>query len=226
MKAGAFDFLSKPVDLERCAYWSATRCADAAAGRRVAACRQLCNCSGDTEPMQALRSQIARLARSQAPVLHHRRIRHRQGAGGTLIHANGPRARRPSCRSTAAPSRRADGERVLRPPQGQLHRRGQRQAGLFQAATAARCSSTRWPTCRCRCRSSCCGRSRKRPCARSAPNRRVRSTCASSAPPTRTSPRKSNRGCFARPVLPHQRDRAAGAEPARAGRGHSATGRS
>ena len=42
-----------------------------------------------------------------------------------------------------------------------LHGADADREGFFQAAHGARCSSTRWVICRCRCRSSCCGRSRK-----------------------------------------------------------------
>ena len=67
MKAGAFDFLSKPIDLERLRVLvgNALRVGSAGTALKHPADVQLL---GDTEPMQSLRAQIARLARSQAPV--------------------------------------------------------------------------------------------------------------------------------------------------------------
>lgn len=94
MKAGAFDFLSKPIDLERLRtlVGNALRAGTASGPLQCPADVQLL---GDTEPMQALRTQIARLARSQAPVY----ITGESGTGkemvARLIHANGPRAGAP-----------------------------------------------------------------------------------------------------------------------------------
>ena len=94
MKAGAFDFLSKPIDLERLRVLvgNALRVGSADTALRHPADVQLL---GDTEPMQSLRAQIARLARSQAPVY----ITGESGTGkemvARLIHANGPRASAP-----------------------------------------------------------------------------------------------------------------------------------
>ena len=94
MKAGAFDFLSKPIDLERLRtlVGNALRAGGAAGALKCPADVQLL---GDTEPMQALRTQIVRLARSQAPVY----ITGESGTGkemvARLIHANGPRSSAP-----------------------------------------------------------------------------------------------------------------------------------
>ena len=94
MKAGAFDFLSKPIDLERLRVLvgNALRVGSAGTALKHPADVQLL---GDTEPMQSLRAQIARLARSQAPVY----ITGESGTGkemvARLIHANGPRASAP-----------------------------------------------------------------------------------------------------------------------------------
>lgn len=94
MKAGAFDFLTKPIDLERLRTLvnNALRSRHADTTLRHPADVQLL---GDTEPMQSLRGQILRLARSQAPVY----ISGESGTGkemvARLIHANGPRAGAP-----------------------------------------------------------------------------------------------------------------------------------
>lgn len=95
LKAGAFDFVSKPVDLK-------------VLRRLVTAALDLSNNSqnapaphsaskliGDSEPMQQLRQLILKLARSQAPVYIHGE----SGVGKELaareIHRAGPRANKP-----------------------------------------------------------------------------------------------------------------------------------
>ena len=88
LKLGAFDFVSKPLDITdlRKLVNQALKLSD---GRRATdGGRQLL---GDSEPMQKLRAMIGRVARSQAPV-------HISGESGTgkelvarLIHESGPR---------------------------------------------------------------------------------------------------------------------------------------
>ncbi len=87
LKLGAFDFLSKPLDLNhlRNIVENALRIERAAQAKEA---RLL----GDSAPMQGLRDMIERVARSQAPV-------HISGESGTgkelvakLIHDSGPRA--------------------------------------------------------------------------------------------------------------------------------------
>lgn len=93
LKAGAFDFVTKPVDLavlrrlvaHALKLGEERRAAAPANGRLV----------GDSEPMQRLRQTIGKVARSQAPVYIH-------GESGTgkelvarLIHEQGPRANGP-----------------------------------------------------------------------------------------------------------------------------------
>jgi two-component system response regulator PilR (NtrC family) len=91
LKAGAFDYVSKPVRLEdlRNLVSTALRLADAppAAGPT--------SLLGESAPIQAIRALIAKVARSQAPV-------HLSGDSGTgkelaarLIHAQSPRATGP-----------------------------------------------------------------------------------------------------------------------------------
>ncbi|HVF34519.1 MAG TPA: sigma-54 dependent transcriptional regulator [Candidatus Saccharimonadia bacterium] len=91
LKAGAFDFVSKPVDLtmlrrlvQSALKLSAERTTEPSAG----ATRLL----GDSEPMQRVRETIAKVARSQAPV----HISGESGSGkelvARLIHELGPRA--------------------------------------------------------------------------------------------------------------------------------------
>jgi two-component system response regulator PilR (NtrC family) len=90
LKAGAFDFLSKPLDLTRLRELvsSALRLRAPSASESRLEKRLL----GDSPPMQALRKQIAKLARSQAPIY----ISGESGSGkelvARLIHEQGPRA--------------------------------------------------------------------------------------------------------------------------------------
>ncbi len=90
MKTGAFDFLSKPIDIERLrALVSNALRLNVAEELHYPEQVQLL---GETEPVAHLRQQIIKLARSQAPVY----ITGESGTGkelvARLIHANGPRA--------------------------------------------------------------------------------------------------------------------------------------
>jgi two-component system response regulator PilR (NtrC family) len=95
LKLGAFDFISKPLDLAalRRMIGSALKLSDRAEGDGLTfrGPRLL----GQSQPMQQLRGMIARVARSQAPV-------HISGESGTgkelvarLIHLSGPRSEGP-----------------------------------------------------------------------------------------------------------------------------------
>lgn len=90
LKAGAFDFLSKPVDLGRLRELVASALLLAVPGSAID--RRLL---GDSLPMRNLRKQIDKLARSQAPVY----ISGESGSGkelvARLIHERGPRANHP-----------------------------------------------------------------------------------------------------------------------------------
>ncbi|WP_426152632.1 sigma-54-dependent transcriptional regulator [Pseudomonas sp. DC3000-4b1] len=92
LKAGAFDFLTKPVDLPRLRELVGTALRLGGGSSQGAPDDRLI---GESAPMQALRKQIARLARSQAPVY----ISGESGTGKELvarqIHEQGPRADRP-----------------------------------------------------------------------------------------------------------------------------------
>ncbi|MNQ14261.1 Transcriptional regulatory protein ZraR [compost metagenome] len=96
LKAGAFDFLTKPVDLARLRELVATALrlrspqvqgvAEGSVDSRLL---------GDSPPMRVLRKQIAKLSRSQAPVY----ISGESGSGkelvARLIHELGPRTEQP-----------------------------------------------------------------------------------------------------------------------------------
>ncbi len=99
LKAGAFDFVSKPVDLKvlRGLVETALKLPKTASGNNTEnSCEDNPICLiGDSPAMEAVRSLIARLARSQAPVFI-------SGASGTgkelaarLIHQQSPRREQP-----------------------------------------------------------------------------------------------------------------------------------
>jgi two-component system response regulator PilR (NtrC family) len=97
LKAGAFDYVSKPVVLDdlRAMVRSALRLPDAAAGQPGAGEADGSRLIGQSQAMAALRAQIARLARSQAPIA----INGESGSGKELaareIHALSARASKP-----------------------------------------------------------------------------------------------------------------------------------
>ncbi|EUB85864.1 sigma-54-dependent transcriptional regulator [Pseudomonas sp. GM30] len=133
LKAGAFDFLTKPVDLTRLRELVSTALRMPAAGGAVSSIdRRLL---GDSQPMRELRKQIDKLARSQAPVY----ISGESGSGkelvARLIHEQGPRASKPfvPVNCGAIPSELMESEFFG-------HRKGsftgavEDKPGLFQAA--------------------------------------------------------------------------------------------
>ncbi|MEO7916958.1 MAG: sigma-54 dependent transcriptional regulator [Dokdonella sp.] len=91
LKAGAFDFVSKPVDLNvlRRLVQTALKLSET---RRAEPDESGARLVGDTPPMQELRATIGKIARSQAPVY----IAGESGSGkelvARLIHDQGPRA--------------------------------------------------------------------------------------------------------------------------------------
>ncbi len=92
LKAGAFDFVSKPIDLKmlRGLVDSALKVASTPIDQPKTTEKQ--KLLGNSEPMQTLRNKIGKLARSQAPVY----LRGESGVGKELvakqIHEQGPRA--------------------------------------------------------------------------------------------------------------------------------------
>ncbi len=133
LKAGAFDFLTKPVDLGRLRELVGTalrlRAGDSEEGSVDT--RLL----GESPPMKALRNQIQKLARSQAPVY----ISGESGSGkelvARLIHEQGPRAEKPfvPVNCGAIPSELMESE-FFGHKKGSFTGAIEDKQGLFQAA--------------------------------------------------------------------------------------------
>jgi two-component system response regulator PilR (NtrC family) len=137
LKAGAFDYVSKPVVLDelRVMVRSALKLSEgsAAAGPEVAAGSRLI---GNSQAMQALRAQIARLARSMAPIA----ITGESGAGKELaareIHAQSSRAAKPfvAVNCGAIPENLMESE-FFGHRKGAFTGAGEERDGFFQAAS-------------------------------------------------------------------------------------------
>ncbi|HEY3699112.1 MAG TPA: response regulator, partial [Spongiibacteraceae bacterium] len=94
LKAGAFDFITKPIDLERLRNLIQTSLRLEDGGEPVGY-NNTAQLLGNTPVIKELRKQIQKMARSQAPIY----ISGESGSGkevvARLIHANGPRASGP-----------------------------------------------------------------------------------------------------------------------------------
>jgi two-component system response regulator PilR (NtrC family) len=151
LKAGAFDYVSKPLSLEqlRTLVKSALSLPEKSAPKPGAGQQML----GESPPVQHVRAMIDKLARSQAPVY----ITGESGSGkelaARLIHENGARRDRPSCPSTAARSPRTSW-RASSSGTGRVRSPGRARTGKGSSMPrrAGRCFSMKWPICRSRCR--------------------------------------------------------------------------
>ncbi len=133
LKAGAFDFITKPVDLVRLRELvnSALRLREPRATAQITENPLL----GQSLPMQKLRSQISKLARSQAPVY----ISGESGSGKELvarqIHLQGARAKQPfiPVNCGAIPAELMESE-FFGHKKGSFSGASEDKPGLFQAA--------------------------------------------------------------------------------------------
>lgn len=134
LKAGAFDFISKPVALEklRSLVSAALELDVVSASDQLPASDELI---GSTDAMQRLRKQIDKLARSQAPV----HIQGESGSGKELvarsIHGRGPRAAGPfvAVNCGAIPADLIESE-LFGHLKGSFTGASRDKLGLFQAA--------------------------------------------------------------------------------------------
>lgn len=133
LKAGAFDFLTKPLDLTRLRELVATALRmPGSEGLSAPVDNRLL---GNSPPMQSLRKQIIKLARSQAPVY----ISGESGSGKELVarlmHEQGPRNERPfvPVNCGAIPSELMESE-FFGHKKGSFTGAGEDKQGLFQAA--------------------------------------------------------------------------------------------
>ena len=159
IKAGAFDYIEKPFEQEQIRT-SSTR-------RRQPRERLARSARTPSEPT-ARRASASSASRRDAGDLrdhregrrhavdgaHHRRERHRQGAGRQALHEHSSRARRPVHQDQLRRHPEdADGVGAVRLREGRVHRRGRRASPAASSwPTAARCSSTRSARSRSRCR--------------------------------------------------------------------------
>ena len=135
LKAGAFDYLTKPVDLARLRELVSTalRLSSPSDIEAPVDDRLL----GDAPPMRTLRSQIGKLARSQAPVY----ISGESGSGKELVarlmHEQGPRAEKPfiPVNCGAIPSELMESE-FFGHKKGSFTGAIEDKQGLFQAANS------------------------------------------------------------------------------------------
>jgi two-component system response regulator PilR (NtrC family) len=136
LKAGAFDYVSKPVVLDelRVMVRSALKLSDAGAGG-AAAEGTGSRLIGNSQAIQSLRAQIARLARSMAPIA----ISGESGAGKELaareIHARSSRAGKPfvAVNCGAIPENLMESE-FFGHRKGAFTGAGEERDGFFQAA--------------------------------------------------------------------------------------------
>ena len=132
LKAGAFDFLTKPVDLNRLRELVSTALRLRAPAAESPVDNRLL---GSSPPMKVLRKQIGKLARSQAPVY----ISGESGSGkelvARLIHEQGPRSDKPfvPVNCGAIPSELMESE-FFGHKKGSFSGAIEDKPGLFQAA--------------------------------------------------------------------------------------------
>ena len=125
LKAGAFDYVSKPVGLEQLRALVRAALSLPDPGEAPARDKHLHGrLLGESAPLVQVREMIAKLARTRAG-LHLRGVGHRQGARREAD----PRERCAAREALHAgqlrrDSREPDGERILRLQEGRLHRRG------------------------------------------------------------------------------------------------------
>jgi two-component system response regulator PilR (NtrC family) len=152
LKAGAFDYIAKPVSLDQLR-GIVKSALDLPGGSRGRAQRVEPACLGESPAIAQVRGLIDRVARSQAPV----HIAGESGSGkelaARLIHNLGAKARQ----ALRCGELRRDSENLMESEffgyrKGAFTGANDDRTASSRPPTAARCSSTRWPNCPCRCR--------------------------------------------------------------------------
>jgi two-component system response regulator PilR (NtrC family) len=134
LKAGAFDFVNKPIDITRLRSLIDTALKIDQHSNQVEYSAQV-QLLGNTDVIDALRNKVAKLARSQAPVY----ISGESGSGkevvARLIHANGPRSSQPfiPVNCGAIPSELMESE-FFGHVKGSFTGAQENKLGLFEAA--------------------------------------------------------------------------------------------
>lgn len=135
LKAGAFDFISKPIELDnlRRLVSSALQLEGDTRRTQDAVDQELI---GTAPTIQTLRQQISKLARSQAPVHIHGESGSGKEVVARLIHNNGPRAAGPfvAVNCGAIPPELMESE-LFGHMKGSFTGASQDKVGLFQAAS-------------------------------------------------------------------------------------------
>ncbi len=200
IKQGAYDFIEKPFKADRLVLVADRALETSRLKREVKDLKQLAPYSatlvGGSGAINHLRQTIDKVAPDQQPHPDRRPFRRGQGAD----RAHHPCAVHPRRRALRRHQRRgdhpgADGGRAVRHRAVRAASRPARSAPS-KRPMAARCSSTRSPTCRGRPRTRSCASSSTRPSSASAAPTRSRSTSASSPRPRAISRRRSRPGGF------------------------------
>jgi two-component system nitrogen regulation response regulator GlnG len=187
MRQGAYDYLLKPLDLQKL---------DRVIGEALKVARLMREPAviartlpdddqpgeaivGSCPAMQEVYKAIGRVADQTFPVV----ITGQSGTGKELvaraIYQHGPRAKAPflALNCAAIPEALLESE-LFGHEKGAFTGRNGAASASSSSVTAAPSSSTRSATCRCRPRRSCCGSCRSRRSSASAGARRSRPTCA------------------------------------------------
>lgn len=134
LKAGAFDFISKPIELEKLrSLVTAALQVDSSSEDNTALQNEL---TGNAPAIETLRIQIAKLARSQAPVHIHGESGVGKEVVARLIHQRGPRGSGPfiAVNCGAIPADLVESE-LFGHIKGSFTGANQDKPGLFQAAS-------------------------------------------------------------------------------------------
>jgi two-component system, NtrC family, response regulator PilR len=135
LKAGAFDFVSKPINLEQLRGLVDTAL-NLQKPSAVSTSSDDVLLMGNSEAMQKLRKQIAKLARSQAPIYIHGESGSGKELAARSIHLQGPRAKKPfvAVNCGAIPSELMESE-FFGHKKGSFTGATGDKPGLFQAAS-------------------------------------------------------------------------------------------